>query len=62
MKRTELTKKTAAQKGYVALGTATVTVLLAWLMTPWFLILGAPLTAWMTFRWFQYRAKWGMRF
>ena len=62
MKRTELTKKTAANKGYAALGAAAVTVLFAWLMTPWILILGAPVTAWMTFRWFQYRAKWGLRF
>ncbi len=62
MKRTELTKKTAANKGFAALGAATVSILLAWLLTPFMLIIGAPVTAWMTYRWFQYRAKWGLRF
>ncbi len=62
MKRTELTKKTAANKGFAALGVATLTILMAWLLSPLMLIVGAPVTAWMTYRWFQYRAKWGLRF
>ncbi len=61
MQRTELTKKTAKYKGFAALGSATATVLLAFL-TPYFLVLGLPVTAFLTFRWLKYRAKWGLRF
>ncbi len=61
MKRTDLTKKTAKYKGYVALGTATMTALFC-LLSPYFLVLGVPLTAFFTYRWLQYRAKWGLRF
>ena len=61
MRRTELTKKTARNKGLAALGSATGTVLL--MVLAWqFVILGAPITALLTYRWFQYRAKWGLRF
>jgi hypothetical protein len=62
MRRTELTKQTARQKGYVALGSATATILLSMLLTPYLLIAGGPLTLWLTYRWFQYRAQWGLRF
>lgn len=62
MKRTELTKRTAQYKGYLAMGSATVTALLVFLFSWYFLILGVPLTGYYTFRWLQYRAKWGLRF
>jgi hypothetical protein len=61
MQRTELTKKTARNKGLVAAGAATATVLLA-LLTPYFLIPGLPVTLFFLYRWLQFRAKWGLRF
>jgi hypothetical protein len=62
MKRTELTKKTARYKGISALGAATATVLMSTILSGYFAILGVPITAWLTYRWFQYRAEWGLRF
>ena len=62
MRRTELTKKNARYKGFAALGSATTTVLLCFLLSWWFAILGLPVTGWLTYRWFKYRAKWGLRF
>ena len=62
MKRTELTKRTAKYKGFVALGSATTPVLMAFLFSWYFLVLGLPLTGYYTYRWLQYRAKWGLRF
>ena len=61
MRRTELTKKTARNKGFAALGSASATVILC-LLTPYFAILGVPVTLLLAYRWFQYRAKWGLRF
>jgi hypothetical protein len=61
MQRTELTKKTARNKGLVALGSASATVLMA-MLTPYFLIPGLPLTLFFLYRWLQFRAKWGLRF
>lgn len=62
MRRTELTKQTAKQKGYAALGSATATILLSLLLTPYMLAAGGPVTLWLVYRWFQYRAQWGLRF
>ncbi|QED26547.1 hypothetical protein FRD01_04655 [Microvenator marinus] len=62
MRRTELTKKTAANKGYAALGAASATLLLCFLLSWWLIIIGGPVTAYLTYQWFQYRAKWGLRF
>lgn len=62
MKRTELTKKTARYKGLVALGSASVTVMLCVFLSFYFAILGLPLTAFFAYRWLQYRAEWGLRF
>lgn len=62
MRRTELTKKTARNKGFAALGSLSATMLLAFLLHPYLLILGGPVTAFLAYRWFQYRAKWGLRF
>lgn len=62
MQRTEMMKKTAQNKGLAALGSGAATALAAGLMTPWLLLLGAPITLLLIFRWLQYRAKWGMRF
>ena len=62
MKRTEMTKKSARKKGYTALSSAAVTVLTAAALSPWFAALGAPVTAYLTYRWLAYRAKWGLRF
>jgi hypothetical protein len=62
MRRTELTKQTARQKGYAAMGSASLTVLFVFMVSPWFLLAGGPATAWLTYRWLQYRAEWGLRF
>jgi hypothetical protein len=61
MQRTELTKKTARNKGLVALGAATGTALLGYLSF-FFLIPGIPLTIFFLYRWLQFRAQWGLRF
>lgn len=62
MRRTELTKKTAAYKGFAAIGSATATALLTFFISYYFAVLGLPVTAWLTYRWLKYRAKWGLRF
>lgn len=61
MRRTELTKQNAKTKGFAALGSATATVLLC-MMSPYFLLAGGPVTLWLAYRWFRYRAEWGLRF
>ena len=55
-------KKQARKKGLAALGSATTTVLFAWMVSYGFLIPGVPITAYLTYRWFKYRAEWGMKF
>lgn len=62
MKRTELTKKTAAYKGFAALGAASATAMLCFFISFYFAVLGVPITAALTYRWFKYRAEWGLRF
>ncbi len=62
MRRTELTKQTAKTKGYTALASATATLLLSMLLTPYLLLAGGPITLYLAYRWFQYRAEWGLRF
>ncbi len=62
MRRQEITKQTAKYKGYAALGSASVTVLLMTLLSMWIAVAGIPVTGWLTYRWFKYRAKWGLRF
>lgn len=61
MKRTELTKKTARNKGLVALSAALTTTLFA-SFSLWFLLFGIPFTFFFTYRWLRYRAEWGLRF
>lgn len=62
MRRTELTKRTARNKGLVALGTASATAMLMFFLSWWFVIIGGPITAYFTYKWFKYRAEWGLRF
>ncbi len=62
MRRTELTKRTARNKGFAAFGSLTATLLLCFVLHPLFLLFGGPVTAVLAYRWFQYRAKWGLRF
>lgn len=62
MRRTELTKKTARNKGFAALGSATGTMILMFFLAWQFAIIGVPITGVLTYRWFKYRAKWGLRF
>jgi len=54
-------KKEARKKGYAALGSVALTTLFT-LMSPYFLLPGIPASAWFTYRWFKYRAKWGIKF
>lgn len=61
MKRTELTKKTARNKGLAALGAAVTTGLFCYLSF-FFLIVGLPITIAFTYQWLRYRAEWGLRF
>lgn len=61
MRRTELTKKTARQKGFAAAGSAALTMLFLF-FSPYFLLAGVPATTWLTYRWLRYRAEWGLRF
>lgn len=62
MRRTEMTRANARQKGFLALGAASATVVLSMWLSPFFLLFGAPLTLWMAYKWLRYRAEWGMRF
>jgi hypothetical protein len=54
-------KKDARKKGLAALGTAATTAMFM-TMSVYFAVLGVPATAYMTYRWFKYRAEWGMKF
>lgn len=62
MRRTELTKQSARKKGYAALGSAAMTAFFWAVMGPYILLAGGPITLWLTYRWFRYRAEWGLRF
>lgn len=55
-------KQKARKKGYAALGSTATTILFASMIHPGFLIPGVPVTLWLAYRWFKYRAKWGMKF
>jgi len=56
-------KSEAATKGWLAVAGWGGTVAVGLLWTSWFLILlGVIASAFLTKRWFDYRAKWGMRF
>jgi hypothetical protein len=55
-------REKARNKGLVALGSATTTVLFTWLLSWGFLVLGVPVTAALVYRWLKYRAEWGMKF
>ena len=55
-------KSKARKKGMVALGSAATTAFFAAMVNLGFLIPGLPMTAWLTYRWFKYRAEWGMKF
>lgn len=62
MRRMELVKRNASYKGYAAIGsvvlTSTLLVYGFWL----FALFGTGASAWFLYRWFAYRAKWGLRF
>lgn len=62
MRRTELTKKTAQKKGLAALGAGAATALLTFWLWWAFAIVGVPVTGVLLYRWFKYRAEWGIRF
>lgn len=62
MSRMELIKRNASTRGYVA--TASVVATTALLVYGWWFLglmsLGA--SGFLIYRWFAYRAKWGLRF
>ena len=55
-------KNDARKKGLAALGTAATTAMFMAMLSPYFAIAGVPVTALLTYRWFKYRAEWGMKF
>ncbi len=55
-------EKKARNKGLVALGSATTTVLFTWLLSWAFVVPGLPITAALVYRWLKYRAEWGIKF
>lgn len=62
MRRTELVKRNASTKGYIAVasvvGTSLFFVYGMWLLG----LMGMGASGYLIYRWFAYRAKWGLRF
>ncbi len=58
----ELVKRNASYKGYTAVAAAAATSML--LFYGWWImgLLGLGATGMLIYRWFAYRAKWGLRF
>lgn len=58
----ELVKRDVSRRGVKALVALAVTGVFVW--NGWWLmtLIGLATTAWMGYRWFALRAKWGLRF
>jgi len=54
-------KDEAKKQGYAAAGTTTATILASAILSPWFLVPGVPVSAYLAWRWLKYRGKWGMK-
>jgi hypothetical protein len=57
-----LVKRKASRRGYTALAFSILTMLLFVTGSPFFGALGAGASAFFVWRWFKFRAKWGLRF
>ena len=55
-------KKNARKKGMAALGSAATTAMFMAMLSPYFAVPGVPVTLYLAYRWFKYRAEWGMKF
>jgi hypothetical protein len=55
-------KKESQKKGLLATAAGVGTVGLAVLATPYVVVAGAPYTVYLTYKWFEHRAKNGLRF
>ena len=57
-----LVKRKASRRGYAALGVSILTIILFVMGTPVLGAIGAGASAVLVWRWFKFRAKWGLRF
>jgi hypothetical protein len=57
-----LVKRKASRRGYAALAVSILTMLLFVAGAPVLGTLGAGASAFFVWRWFKFRAKWGLRF
>ena len=58
----ELVKRKASRRGYFAAASVIVTILLFVFAGPFLGLLGTGASAFLIWRWFKFRAKWGLRF
>lgn len=58
----ELVKRQASKKGALALGSLAAASLLFWIFGWWLGLPALGVTAYLSYRWFAHRAKWGLRF
>ncbi len=52
----------ASKRGWMAVGGWALSGVMFWYSMGFLVILAMGGAAWLTWRWFQYRAGWGMRF
>jgi hypothetical protein len=58
----QLVKSKASRRGYAALGMTILTLIMFVFGAPFFGTVGAGVSAFLVWRWFKFRAKWGLRF
>lgn len=58
----ELVKRKASRRGYTAIGVSILTLILFVMGSPVLGTIGAGASAFFVWRWFKFRAKWGLRF
>lgn len=58
----QLVKTQASRRGYAAVAVSILTLLFFVMGAPIFGTLGAGASAFLIWRWFKFRAKWGLRF
>ena len=58
----ELVKTKASRRGYTAIGMSILTIIFFVMGAPFFGTVGAGASAFLIWRWFKFRAKWGLRF
>jgi hypothetical protein len=58
----ELVKRDASRRGYTAAVAVASTTALFFIGWWWMALMGMGASAFLVYRWFAFRAKWGMRF